>query len=516
MAGSTEVTGPDLENDGAAVSDLSSGDMLLGHVGDAAVVLVRTDSDVYAIGGRCTHYGGPLGKGIFDGVTVRCPWHHARFDPVTGAAVAAPALNPVPTFAVEERNGRFYVVGEGDSTSAPAPITEPPESVVILGAGPAGAAAAETLRAEGYEGPITMVGAEDTVPIDRPNLSKDYLAGSAPEEWMPLRGESFYEDRDIELRLGSRVAGIDTARRVLELVDGGEIPYGALLLATGADPIHLDLEGADRTRVHYLRTLSDSRAIIADTAEASTVAIIGASFIGLEVAASLRSRGLDVHIVAPEEVPMARILGDELGSFVKSLHEEHGVVFHLGTTATSVDQAGLLLSDGTSIPADLVVVGVGVRPATALAEQAGLEVDRGVVTDEELRTSDPRVWAAGDIARYPDERFGGPIRVEHFVVAERQGQAAARNIIGRGRPYREVPFFWSQHYDVQLNYVGHAEGWDEVVIDGSIEDRDATIQLVQDGSTRAVVTVWRDRASLLAEVAMERGDLGPYDDLPPQ
>lgn len=516
MAGTNELTGPDLENDGVPTGDLASGDMLLGHVGDASVVLVRTDTETYAMGGRCTHYGGPLGEGVFDGTTVRCPLHHARFDPATGAAVAAPALNPVPTFEVEERDGRIYVTGERAATRAPASIAEPPDSVVILGAGPAGAAAAETLRHEGYDGPVTMIGVEDTVPIDRPNLSKDYLAGTAPEDWMPLRGEGFYAERDIDLRLGSRVVAIDTDRRVLELADGDHISYGALLLATGADPIHLDLEGADRQRVHYLRTLADSRAIIDDAADANAVAIIGASFIGLEVAASLRARDLEVHVVAPEDVPMARILGEEMGAFIKSLHEEHGVILHLGATATSVDQAGLLLSDGSSVPADLVVVGVGVRPATALAEQAGIEVDRGVITDEHLRTSDPHVWAAGDIARYPDERFGGRIRVEHFVVAERQGQAAARSILGRGLPYREVPFFWSQHYDVRINYVGHAEGWDEVVVDGSIADRDATIQLVQGGATRAVVTVARDRASLLSEVAMERGDLGPYTDLPPK
>ncbi|MDB4892263.1 MAG: Pyridine nucleotide-disulfide oxidoreductase, FAD/NAD(P)-binding domain protein, partial [Gemmatimonadetes bacterium] len=366
-------------------------------------------------------------------------------------------------------------------------------------------AAAEMLRREGYEGPVTMISVEDSVPYDRPNLSKDYLAGNAPEEWIPLRTPEFYAQHAIELVLGRRVAEIDVKSKRVVLDDGNTREFGALLLATGAEPIHLPTPASAGSRVFYLRSLDDSRAIIAATSGAKSVVVIGGSFIGLEAAASLRNRGLDVHVVAPESRPLEKILGAELGDFVRALHEMKGIVFHLGHTVKQIDAGSVSLDDGTTINADFVVIGVGVRPRDELASKAGLAMDKGVSVDEYLETSVPGIYAAGDIARYPDAISGARIRVEHWVVAERQGQVAAKNILGQGVKFDHAPFFWSQHYDQAISYVGHAEKWDAVEIDGSVGDGDCVVRYLAGGKVLAVATVARDKESLEAEVAMESG-----------
>ncbi len=477
--------------------------MLPGRVGDEAVLLVRRGERVFAVGATCTHYGGPLAEGIVVGETVRCPWHHAAFSLATGAAIRPPARDPIPCFTVDRRGGTVYV---GDGVSGPRPPTAPgsqPERVLVVGGGAAGNAAVETLRREGFAGSLTLVSADPDPPYDRPNLSKDYLAGSAPEEWIPLRSRQFYEERNIALRLGLRATGLDRERRRLLLADGTLLEYDALLLATGADPVRLRIPGAELRHVRTLRTLADSRGLIEAAAGARRAVVLGASFIGLETAASLRARGLAVDVVAPETLPLERVMGAELGSFVKALHEEHGVVFHLGRKPREIGRSVVTLEDGTSLPADLVVMGVGVTPSTSLAERAGLAVERGILVDAYLRTSDPALFAAGDAARYPDPRSGHRIRIEHWVVAQRQGQTAARNMLGARERFEAVPFFWSAHYDVTIAYVGHAEGWDAVEIDGSLGARDATVTYRRDGRTLAVATVGRDRVSLLAEMEME-------------
>jgi NADPH-dependent 2,4-dienoyl-CoA reductase/sulfur reductase-like enzyme len=232
--------------------------------------------------------------------------------------------------------------------------------------------------------------------------------------------------------------------------------------------------------------------------------IVGASFIGLEVASSLCAGGLEIHVVGPEAIPMARVLGPELGSFIRSVHEQHGVIFHLERTAVAIDENAVTLNSGERIEADLIVVGIGVRPAIALAKDAGLMIDRGVLVDQFLETSAPHVFAAGDIARWPDPHSGEAIRVEHFVVAERQGQTAARNMLGRREAFDAVPFFWTEQYDLGIAYVGHAEKWDEIVIDGSIENRDCAITYLRNGRKQAVAVIHRDHEGLLAEVEFER------------
>jgi NADPH-dependent 2,4-dienoyl-CoA reductase/sulfur reductase-like enzyme len=342
--------------------------------------------------------------------------------------------------------------------------------------------------------------------VDRPNLSKDYLAGKAPEEWIPLRTTEFYAEQHIALLADDPAASIDPAGHTVTLQSGRSLAYGALLLATGAEPRRLDAPGADRPHVHVLRTLAQSRAIIEGASRRRRAVIVGASFIGLEAAAALRERGLEVDVVGPEPVPLARVLGEDIGRAVQRIHEEHGVSFHLGQTVREIREEAVELSDGTKLQAGLVVVGVGVTPRTSLAESAGLAVDNGILVDEYLRASAPDVYAAGDVARVPDPRGGERVRIEHFVVAERQGQAAARAMLGLGGPYRDVAFFWSQHYDVSLSYVGHAAAWDRIETRGSLPARDFAAFYVRQERVMAVVTLGRDLLGLQVEAAMEAGD----------
>jgi NADPH-dependent 2,4-dienoyl-CoA reductase/sulfur reductase-like enzyme len=424
----------------------------------------------------------------------------------TGEAVRAPALAPLAVWKVE-RDAERIVISEKREQPKPSvksPV-EAPGQIVIVGGGAAGFAAAEMLRRQDYRGSIVMLSNEAAAPVDRPNLSKDYLAGSAPEDWLPLRPDDFYAEAKIDLRLKTEVTSIDTKARKIATSSGEAIPYDRLLLATGAEPVRLPIPGADQPHVHVLRSLADCRAIIAQADGARRAIVIGASFIGLEAAAALRARNVEVHVVGLEARPMERVLGPEMGDFVRSLHEEHGVIFHLGDTVTGIDGKRATLKSGGVIEADVVVVGVGVRPRLALAEKAGLAIDRGVTVNKYLETSVSGIYAAGDIARWPDPHSGENIRVEHWVVAERQGQTAARNMLGQNEVFDAVPFFWSQHYDVPINYVGHAEKWDEIAVDGDIAGRDCLLRYKSGGRVLAVASIYRDVASLEAEVAMEKG-----------
>jgi apoptosis-inducing factor 3 len=503
-----KLLGPDF-SEGIDANELADGAMLVGHAQGEAVLLARRGVEVFAVAATCTHYGGPLAEGLMVQDTIRCPWHHACFSLRSGQAVSAPALNPIACFDVERRGEKLFVLGK------PKPPVPSPRitlgqvsSVVILGGGAAGHAAAETLRNEGYVGKITILSADASPPCDRPNLSKDYLAGSASEDWIPLRPPEFFVENAIDLVLGARATAIDVAKKSVTVDGGRTYAYDALLLATGADPILLTIPGHDLPHVHALRTLADSRAITQSLDAAKCAVVLGASFIGLEVVAALRARNLEVHVVSPEARPLERVLGPEIGDFIRALHEEHGVKFHLGQTAKSIEPRSMILSSGDVLAADLVVAGIGVRPNVSLAEAAGLAMDRGVVVNEFLETSAPGIFAAGDIARWPDPHTGDMIRVEHWVVAQRHGQIAARNILGQKVKCAFVPFFWSQHYDVSLSYLGHAEKWDRIDVQGSIANRDCTLNFMLADKSLAVVTIGRDLESLKAEATIEMSAIG--------
>jgi apoptosis-inducing factor 3 len=504
--------GPDLAQ-GIALEDIPDGSLIGGHVGDSAVLLARHGDELFAIGATCSHYSGPLAEGLIVGDTVRCPWHHARFSLRTGEAIGAPAFNPTSCWRADKRDGKVFVREEIESSDRrkPRQARSPrgkAERIVIVGGGAAGFAAAEMLRREGFDGSLALLSADDEAPYDRPNCSKDYLAGSAPEDWLPLRPPDFYEQQSIELLLRTEVTVVDVKERRVALASGRQIPFDKLLLATGAEPVRLDIPGADQPHVHVLRSLSDSRSIIARAKAARHVVVIGASFVGLEVAAAMRARGIEVHVVAPERRPLERVLGGQFSDFIREVHEDHGVVFHFEETATAIDGANVKLKGGATLPADLVVVGIGVRPRLQLAERAGLKIDRGVVVNEFLQTSAPEIFAAGDIARWPDRHTGENLRIEHWVVAERQGQTAARNMLGGGQRFSDIPFFWSQHYDVPINYVGHAEKWDNLSIEGDIKSRDCVVRYYGNGRVLATASIFRDVDSLKDEVSMERTTLG--------
>ncbi len=500
---SEELTGPDLSA-GIPSSSIGEGQSLAGHAGGEAVLVARSGGKCFAIGAKCTHYGGPLAEGLIVDGTVRCPWHHAAFHLDTGRVDRPPAMHDLPCWNVEERDGNVIVrdkrqtipLTRGDQVNGSEPM-------IIIGGGASGTVAAVTLRREGFNGRILILDAGTDLPTDRPNLSKDYLAGDAPEEWMPLFPEDWYGENRIELSLNTRVEGIDTTSREVVLADGRREKFASLLIATGATPIQLDLPGYGPP-VHYLRTLSDSRAIITRALESQKAVVIGASFIGLEVAASLNKRGLDVTIVAPEALPLERVFGKELGAFIQKTHEDKGVRFVLGQTVASLYESGVVTSRGDRIEADMVVAGVGVRPNVALAEAAGLDTDKGVLVNEYLETSSPGIYASGDIAKWPDAHTGERIRVEHWVLAERQGQCAARNMLGKREKFTAIPFFWSNHYDVAIGYSGHATQWDNIEISGSLDDHDAQVTYHSGDKVLATATIYRDRANLESELAMER------------
>jgi apoptosis-inducing factor 3 len=515
MPENKKPSGPDFGK-GVPLDDISEGGNLVGHVGDDEVLLIRSGKEVFAVSPHCTHYHGPLAEGLVVGSSVRCPWHHACFDLRTGEAIRAPAIDPITCWNVELRNGHV-LVGKKRQVAKPKVQhgKQVPENIVIVGGGAAGFAAAEMLRRNGFQNRIQLLSSDKARPYDRPNLSKDYLAGTIPFKFVPLRDDQFYKDNGIETRVGVSALKLNISSREILLSDGDKVSFDRLLLSTGAEPIRLNIPGSDQANVHTLRSLADCEAIIGDVKSARRVLVMGASFIGLEVAAALRARKLEVHVVAPDKVPMERILGPVLGHFIRKLHEENGVVFHLEDKAVAIDDRKVTLEKARTIEADLIIAGIGVRPRVEVAEKAGIALDKGVVVDKYLETSAPGVFAAGDIARWPDPYSGQSIRVEHWVVAERQGQTAALNMMGYQEPFTVVPFFWSQHYDVPINYVGHAESWDAIEMDGDPMKKDCVVRYLQKGRVAAVASIFRDLESLNAELEMEKAqggkDLGHRD-----
>jgi NADPH-dependent 2,4-dienoyl-CoA reductase/sulfur reductase-like enzyme/nitrite reductase/ring-hydroxylating ferredoxin subunit len=504
-----ELSGPDFAQ-GFRLADLKDGSMLLGHAFGEAVLLVRRGDAAHAVGAFCTHYGAPLIEGVVSGDGIHCPWHHACFNLSSGAPLSPPALNGLTVWNLRQEGGRVYVTGKAEAAPPAVQITDP-RAFVIVGGGAAGLVAAETLRHEGFRGRVLLISDDADAPYDRPNLSKDYLAGNAPEEWIPLRSEADYRDRAIEVRPSQRVTAIDAQASEIRLGSGEKIRFDALLLATGASPLRLPLPGADLPHIHALRSLADSRALIQAATRAKRAVIIGSSFIGLEVAASLRARGLDVTVVGKEELPLARALGPEMGQLVLDLHREKGVRFQLGRTPARIAPDSVELEGGLRLPADLVVMAVGVKPNVELAQDAGAQVDHGIVVDSRLRTSLPRVFAAGDVARYPDPITGQPVRIEHWVHAQRMARAAALNMLGRDQPFTGVPFFWSNHYDLSIAFTGHAGPGAERQVVGSLTQRDAMVIFREGGRVRAVATIGRDRAGLRAEAAFAAGDSEAVD-----
>ncbi len=497
----------------AAESALAEGRPVAAVVEERKILLVRLAGRVYACGNECTHYKAPLTDGLLAGHIVTCPWHNARFDVRDGRLVAPPALNDLPSYEVKIEAGQVWVKPKGAATIE-MPSGSDGRSFLIVGAGAAGNAAAETLRREGFSGRIVLVTGEPVGPYDRTMLSKDYLAGEAPAKWLPLRGEKFYNRLQIELRTGSRVTSLDPRSRTLALEDGSTLQGDRILLATGGFALRPGIPGIELPGCFTLRSLADADLLIAALSQAAKVVLLGGSFIALEAASSLRHRGLEVHVVAPESVPLVRIFGEQIGRRLLSLHESQGVRFHLGRTASRVEGDGraraVELSDGSRLPADAVLIGVGVRPAVEFLAGSGLAVAGAVPVDARQETPAEGIFAAGDIALVKDSAGGPPRRIEHWVEAERQGRHAARAMLGKSPLPREAPFFWTRQHGQSLRYLGHAPGWDRVVFRGEPEGESFLAGFYAGGALRAVASVGRSREFIRLGQRLEEGrGLGP-------
>jgi NADPH-dependent 2,4-dienoyl-CoA reductase/sulfur reductase-like enzyme/nitrite reductase/ring-hydroxylating ferredoxin subunit len=488
--------------------ELKDGEMKQVSVDGNDILLAHVGGRYHAVGARCTHYGAPLAEGVLSNERIVCPWHHACFNAATGDLEEPPALDSLPCYGVRVEGGNVVVSLPDVMTDRRAPtMTRRDASAdgrvfVIVGGGAAGYAAAQTLREDGFKGRVMMITREDRAPYDRPNLSKDYLSGHAEAGWMPLRADEFYEVYDIELVCKKEVTRVDARAKKLTFEGGGTLGYDALLVATGGSPRRLNIPGGDLKNVHLLRSFADADSIIENVKNSSRAVVAGASFIGMEAAAALTGRGLEVTVVAPSAEPFQSTLGSEVGELFRRLHEEHGVKFKLGSIVYRIEGTSkveaVVLEGGERIETDMVLVGVGVHPATSFLEGVSLHEDGGVIVDEHLRAAEG-LYAAGDIAQYPDARTGERTRIEHWRTAQQQGRVAAHNMAGKATTFDAVPFFWTQQFDAGLLYVGHASRWDEIIYWGDVAGRDFIAFYVRDGRVSAAAGMNRDREMAIME-----------------
>lgn len=501
MAETGNNRGPDFSR-GIPEESLKNGISLLGHVGGEPVLLVKQEGEIFAVGALCTHYNGPLHEGLIEGETVHCPWHHACFNLRTGEATKAPALNPIASWNVEIQDSKVFVVDKKTPVIHARAGTET-KRFLIIGAGAAGVSAAVMLRRHGFQGSVTVVDEGKDLPYDRPNLSKDLLAGSAPENWVPLYSAKFYKENKINLLLDSKAVKIDSHHGQVLLSNGKTLFYDRCLIATGGFPRKPAIPGIDKSHVYFLRTLLDCRRIIARTSWAFRAVIIGGGFIAMEAASALRMRNIEVSIVFQEELPLMKVVGVHVGSYLKKLHEKNGVKFYGGCHIKEIRERSVLLDDGQKLDCDFVLVGAGIELNTSLAGATGCHVDDGVTVDEYLETSVPGIFAAGDIARWPDPRCERLIRVEHWEVAERQGQVAALNMMGDRVKFQDVPFFWTTQYDLRVRYVGYSDCFDRMDVMGDMDKDNFAVAFYEDQRIAALLTVGRDKENLLVEQALE-------------
>jgi NADPH-dependent 2,4-dienoyl-CoA reductase/sulfur reductase-like enzyme/nitrite reductase/ring-hydroxylating ferredoxin subunit len=509
-----------MEDRVARDDELREGGLREVQVGGKKVLLLRCDGAVRAFGARCPHYDGPLSKGLLHDGRLVCPWHQGVFDARTGDLLEPPPLSGLTAFPVRIDGGDVYVDRPDDAArqrTMPMAGRDPRDerTFVVVGGGAAGAAAVESLRQHGFTGRVVLVGREEGRPYDRPNLTKDYLAGTAGADWLPLRPASFYERHGIEL-LHAEVTSLDAASRRLDLDDGSSMSPDAVLIATGGLPRRLEVPGAELPGVFTLRSWADCDAVVAAAEGAARAIVVGAGFIGMETAASLRERGLEVTVVAPHQTPLTAQLGREVGGLLQARHEEHGVGYSLGRTVVRCDGdrrvRAVELDDGSRRDADLVVVGIGVRPATSFIVNADLNDDGSLDVDEELRVNGHGVWAAGDIARYPEPHVGGRVRIEHWRLAEQLGRAAAASMAGRGAPFGAVPGFWTQQFGLRVSYVGVGRAWDGTIAVGDPASGDFTVFYTSDDALVAAAGTRDLDLAAFAEL-MRVGRLPRPDDL---
>jgi NADPH-dependent 2,4-dienoyl-CoA reductase/sulfur reductase-like enzyme/nitrite reductase/ring-hydroxylating ferredoxin subunit len=506
----------------ARKEDLKEGIPYPVTVDKAKIFLILLEDAIHALRCRCPHYGAPLNEGLISGGHVTCPWHHARFEITTGKLTMPPSLDDLRRYQVKIENGDVYIGGPEPAIPADRRVASGVDGRVftILGAGAAGNAAAEMLRREGFSGRILLITAENRLPYDRPNLSKGFLTGEASADWLPLRSEKFYEERNIELLRGRQVTKLKPADRLLVFSDGEELKFDRALLATGATPRAIPLPGNDLPNVFLLRTMDDAERILRAVEKARRAVVLGSSFMGLEVAASLRERGMEVDLVAPEEIPMIKIFGDRIGRWFQRMHEKQGVRFHLGIMPSRIDKTGdilrVSLSDGSTLEGDLVIGGLGVTPAVGYLEGTGLVQGGAVPVDGCLQTGVSGIFAAGDIAAVPYGRAGETLRIEHWVVAEAQGQHAARAMLGNARPYVQIPFFWTRQYGHSIKYTGHAAHFDYVAFRGGLKDEGFFAGYFQEGKLKSAASLGGGSEFIALEELLKAGappDIPSFEDI---
>lgn len=488
----------------AKVDDLQVGEMKQIKVNNHPILLARLeDNKFYATGANCTHSGAPLAKGVLSGERVVCPWHNACFNITTGDQEQPPGLDALPSFPV-------YI--EGENVIIELPENVPSQRIhqmakhdpsvdsrvfAIIGTGAAGNMAAETLRREGFEGQIFLITKEEKLPYDRTKLSKKYLQGDASAEDLPQRSCEFYQEYNIELRCGRAVTQVNPNLKTITFEDQSKLSYDKLLVATGGKAVQLDVPGADLDNIYTLHQLNDASQILEEIEQVKNAVVIGSSFIGMEAAASLTKQGIAVTVVSPDSVPFEKILGEKVGKMFQKLHEENGVSFKLGTKITQFDGVGkvkaAITEDGEHISTDLVIVGIGVQPITQFLEGVKInDKDNSVIVNEYLQASED-IYAAGDIAQFPDQPTGKMTRIEHWRLAAQHGRIAAQNMLGKQIKFAGIPFFWSGQYDLKLRYAGHAEEWDEVIIDGDLNQQEFIAFYVKENQVLAVAGCGRDR-----------------------
>ena len=489
----------------ASVDDLQDGEMKEVTVNETPVLLSRVNGNFYAIHGHCSHYGASLAQGALHGTRVICPWHHACFDVTTGQQQEAPGLDSVPTYEVTVENDQVRVRLPEETpkpTATPNAPTDSAEHTVIIGGGAAATHAVQAMRAIGYAGKITMITGEDHLPYDRTALSKKFLQGNASADELRLREVDFYRENAIQIN-PSRVSQLDAQAKTVRLADGETITYDRALLSSGSQVNTLDVPGADYPNVYTLRTLSDSEAIKKAAQSAQEVVVVGASFIGMECATSLQALGGAVTVVAPDTYPFASKWGERIGKMIRSLHEAEGIQFRAERKVEKIEgdthARRVVLDNGEVLPADLVVVGIGVHPATDFVTGLKKADDGGIVVDKYLHAGQA-VYAAGDIAQFP---YGGQsTRIEHWRLAAQQGTVAGRNLAGKEEVLDRVPFFWTAQQGKNIRYVGHAESYDEIIYQGEVEEQDFIAFFIKDKTVRAALGMNRDAALAAIEHLM--------------
>lgn len=463
------------------VHELSNGDLRQVRVGNTPVLLARTEDTFYALGHFCPHAGAPLSQGLMHDGRIVCPWHMASFAVETGRQCEPPGLDGLTKYLTYVEGKDVVVeVPEEASPTQTAPMasyrpTADGRTFAILGAGIAGQTAAEKLRQEGFEGRIVMITAESELPYRRTALSKGYLQNESADALPTLRPASFFEEHDIEVWRDRPVTQVQPYDHTLTFLDGEVLTYDQLLLATGGKARQLKVPGADLDNIFTLHQAADAASILESVDQAQRVVLVGSSFISMEAAASLSQQGLEVTVVSPDAVPFEKTLGAAVGARLQALHEDQGVRFCLGHKATQFEGNGVVtavvLDNGDRLSADLVVVGIGIDPATDPIQSVPLHKDGSVLVNANLRAVEG-VFAAGDVARYPDPRTGRKVRIEHWRLAAQHGRVAACNMLGQAVPFKGVPFFWTKQFSMNLHYLGHADTWDDIVIHGDLEGGD--------------------------------------------